>query len=118
MKEGDRLNSVFFAEFYCTFFSFFFFLSFCFFWLSRVSKRQNLLFTIQMLLFTYCFGIIHVLLMRSTATLYQKKVLKMDLTIPFTHLKIILLQYFQFSIFSFSISVTISSIQTYPIYFI
>ena len=38
--------------------------------------------------------------------------LKMGLIVLFTHLKIILLQYFQFSIFSFS---KISSIQTKPI---
>ena len=31
-----------------------------------------------------------------------KKILKMGLTVLFTHLKIILLQYFQFSVFSFS----------------
>ena len=40
--------------------------------------------------------------------------LKMCPTVLFTHLKIILLQYFQFSIFSFS---KISSIQTHPISF-
>ena len=39
--------------------------------------------------------------------------LKMGPTILFTHLKIILLQYFQFQ---FSISVTINSIQTDPVY--
>ena len=39
--------------------------------------------------------------------------LKMGLTVLFTHLKIILLQYFQFSVFSFS---KISSIQTDPWY--
>ena len=38
----------------------------------------------------------------------------MDPTILFTHLKIILLQYFQFSVFSFQFSATISSIQTDP----
>ena len=32
----------------------------------------------------------------------QKKILKMGLTVLFTHLKIILLQYFQFSIFNFN----------------
>ena len=41
--------------------------------------------------------------------------LKMDLTVLFTHLKIILLQCFQFSVFSFS---KISSIQTDPQYLI
>ena len=40
----------------------------------------------------------------------------MDPTILFTHLKIILLQCFQFSVFSFKFSATISSIQTDPIY--
>ena len=34
--------------------------------------------------------------------LRAKKILKMGLTVLFTHLKIILLQYFQFSVFSFS----------------
>ena len=38
----------------------------------------------------------------------------MGLTILFIHLKIILLQYFQFSVFSFQFSATISSIQTDP----
>ena len=37
--------------------------------------------------------------------------LKMDFTVLFTHLKIILLQYFQFSVFNFS---KINSIQTDP----
>ena len=41
-------------------------------------------------LFTYCLCTVHVL-----------KILKMGSTILFTHLKIILLQYFQFSVFSF-----------------
>ena len=44
--------------------------------------------------------------MGPTATLFIKKILKMGLTILFTHLKIILLQCFQFS-------ATISSIQTH-----
>ena len=43
------------------------------------------------------------------ATLFRKKMLKMGLTALFTHLKIILLQYFQFSVL-----VKISSIQTDP----
>ena len=42
--------------------------------------------------------------------LYIKKILKMGPTVLFTHLKIILLQCFQFSV-----SATISSIQTDPI---
>ena len=40
----------------------------------------------------YCSYIIHVLFMRLTTTLFRKKILKMKLTILFTHLKIILLQ--------------------------
>ena len=39
----------------------------------------------------------------------------MDPTVLFTHLKIILLKCFQFSVFSFQFSATISSIQTDPI---
>ena len=45
---------------------------------------------------------------------YQFFSLKMGPTVLFTHLKIILLQCFQFSVFSFS---KISSIQTDPIYY-
>ena len=76
MKEGDRLNSVFFAEFYCTFFSFFFFLFVFFFCFHafQEGKRQNLLFMIQMSLFIYCSDTIYVLFMRSTATLYKKNI--------------------------------------------
>ena len=40
----------------------------------------------------------------------------MGLTIVFTHLNIILLQCFQFSVFSFQFSATISSIQTHPMF--
>ena len=47
--------------------------------------------------------------MGPTATLLKKKKLKMALTALFTHLKIILLQCFQFSI-----SAKISCIQTDP----
>ena len=48
-------------------------------------------YTVQEILCT-----VHALLMRPTMTLFRKKILKMDPTILFTHLKIILLQYFQF----------------------
>ena len=86
-------------------FSFFFF-----FFFSRISgrERQNLLFMRQMSLFTHCSGTVYALFMGLTATLF-KKILKMGPTVLFTHLKIILLRYFQFSI-----SATISSIQTDP----
>ena len=58
----------------------------------------------------YCLSLFITLFTGSTTTLFRKKILKMSLTVLFTHLKIILLQYFQFSV-----SVTISSIQTDPI---
>ena len=51
--------------------------------------RQYLLLWTVYILFTHCAYTVHVL-----------KKLKMGLTILFTHLKIILLQYFQFSVFS------------------
>ena len=59
--------------------------------------------------FFFCFHVctVHVLFMGPTTTLFRKKKLKMGSTVLFTHLKIILLQCFQFSI-----SATISSIQT------
>ena len=41
-----------------------------------------------------------VLFMGPTISLFRKKNLKMGLTVLFTHLKIILLQYFQFSDFN------------------
>ena len=47
--------------------------------------------------------------MEATTTLLRKKILKMELTALFTHLKIILLQCFQFSV-----SAKISYIQTDP----
>ena len=48
---------------------------------------------------------IHILFITIHSTVYAQKILKMGLTVLFTHLKIILLQYFQFSV-----SATISSI--------
>ena len=62
-----------------------------------------------------CYGTVsgsHVLFTRPTNLTFQQLFsLKMGHTVLFTHLKIILLQYFQFSIFSFS---KISSIQIDP----
>ena len=56
------------------------------------------------------FSMSYALFMRSIITLFRKKkkkkTLKFSLTVLFTHLKIILLQYFQFSI--------INNIQTDP----
>ena len=49
-----------------------------------------------------------------SCTVYVLKNIKNETTILFTHLKIILLQCFQFSVFSFKFSATISSIQTDP----
>ena len=62
------------------------------------------MFTGQKSLFTPCLSLFTVLF-----TYY--KILKIDPTVLFTHLKIILLQYFQFSV-----SATINSIQTDPKY--
>ena len=45
---------------------------------------------------------VHALFMGHTTTLFRKKILKMDPIVLFTHLKIILLQYFQFLVFNFS----------------
>ena len=71
--------------------------SFFFFWPAFVDfGRQILLLWTVNALFTHCADTVHIL--------------KMDLTVLFTHLKIILLQCFQFSV-----SATISSIQTDPI---
>ena len=66
--------------------------------------RQILLFMRQMSQFTHCSDTVYTLFIGPTTTLF-KKIFKIDPTILFTHLKIILLQYFQFS-------ATISSIQT------
>ena len=82
-------------------FSVFLFLSF-FFLFSRISGRQ-------LSLFTHSSSTVHTLFIGPTTTLFRKKILKMDLTALFTHLKIILLQCFQFSI-----SAKISCIQTDP----
>ena len=44
---------------------------------------------------------VHALFTGRTTTLFKKKILKMGPTVLFTHLKIILLQYFVFLVFSF-----------------
>ena len=62
-----------------------------------------------MLLFMHYFNTVHALFMRPTATLFKKNILKIGPTVLFTHLKIILLQCFQFSV-----STTMSLIQTDP----
>ena len=72
-------------------------------------RRQILLFMRQILLFIHCSGTIYILFMRPTVTLL-KKILKIDLIILFTHLKIILLPCFQFLV-----STPINSIQSKPI---
>ena len=78
-----------------------FLLFFFFFHFTRFVERQETIITVA------------VLFMGPTATLFKKNILKMGPTILFTHLKIILLQWFQFSV-----STTIISIQTNPlIYF-
>ena len=50
----------------------------------------------------YCSRTVAALFMGPTTTLFRKNILKMGPTVLFTHLKIILLQCFQFLIFSFS----------------
>ena len=80
----------------------FFFLLFLFFFM-RFSFRG------QLALFMHCSLIVHILFTGPTS-LYLEKILKMSLTTLFTHLKIILLQCLQFSVFS-----KISCIQTDPI---
>ena len=69
-------------------------LSFSFFFLffSRVFY-----FLRQLSLFTHCNSTIYTLLMGFITTIFKKYILKMSPTVLFTHLKIILLQYFQFS---------------------
>ena len=73
-------------------FSFFLFLA------VKFDFSIHVLFTRFRFSLTLC--IVHTLFMEPTSTLFRKKKLKMGLTTLFTHLKIILLQYFQFSVFS------------------
>ena len=88
-------------------FSFVFFFSlhrFCF-------KGTRALFMHCWVLFIYCLNILF-------DTVYGLKNIKNGSMILFTYLKIILLQYFQFSVFSFQflVSAKISCIQTDPLY--
>ena len=85
--------------FYCVFGSMFAFfsLSFFFFLLHAFRRRQNLLFTYCLTLFTHCFGTIHALFIGPTITLF-KKILKINPTVLFTHIKII---YFVTIVFNF-----------------
>ena len=76
----DSASAFSFQSFPLSFFLFSFF-----FFHSRVSGRQNLMFTIVTTLF-----------MGPTVTLFRKKILKMSPMALFTYLKIILLEYFQF----------------------
>ena len=78
---------------FSAFFFFFFFFPRVFFFLRQLSQ------------FTYCNSTVY----DTHNHFIPKKIFKMDLTILFTHLKIILLQYFQFSI-----STKISYIQINP----
>ena len=71
---------------------FFFFLNFFSTWtVNLLCRDKNYCSCTVVVLFTYCSNTVHTL-----------KILKMGPMVLFTHLKIILLQYFQFSIFSFS----------------
>ena len=71
-------------------FAFFFFF---FPLLHAFQREQNSLFMYYLTLFTHCFGTVH----GTHSHFIQKKILKMGPTVLFTHLKIILLQCFQFS---------------------
>ena len=75
--------------------------AFYFFFFLRVNSNLTWIHCLRTV--QYCSYTVHVL-----------KILKMGPTILFTHLNIILLQCFQFSVFSFQFSATISSIQTHP----
>ena len=102
--QCDRLDSTFSAEscgVFSSFFWFFLFYFYFFFHTFQGGRRQNLLFMRQMSLFTHYSGTVYALFMGITTTLL-KKILKMGPTVLFTHLKIILLQYFQFLVFNFS----------------
>ena len=77
----------------CIFLLFFFF----FLLLHPFQRRKNSLFTYYLTLFRYCLRTVH-----GTHSHFIQKKLKMGPTVLFTHLKIILLQYFQFSIFNFN----------------
>ena len=94
----------------CVFISMFSFLFFFFFSFMHFRETK---FTVY-----NCSSTVYALFTESIATLFRIKILKIGLTVLLTHLKIILLQYFQFSVFSFqfSVSTKISSIQTAPIY--
>ena len=88
-------------------FSFFFF----FFFFSFMHFRETKF-------IVYNHSTAYALFTEPIVTLFRIKILKIGLTVLLTHLKIILLQCFQFSVFSFqfSVSTKISSIQTAPIY--
>ena len=64
----------------------------------------------QILLFIYCLYTVY----RTHNHFIQKKILKIGPTVLFTHLKIILLQYFSVFSFSFQFSVSVFSFQLYP----
>ena len=89
--------------FYCVFGSMFAFFSFLFlfffFLLHAFRRRQNLLFTYCLTLFTHCSDTIYALFMRPTITLLKKK-LKISPTILFIHIKII---YFVTVVFNFQL---------------
>ena len=73
----------------------FFSSSFFFFFFSSSYERWLVLF---IHVITLCGDkvTVHTLFMRLTTILFRKKILKIDLTVLFTYLKIILLQYFSF----------------------
>ena len=72
---------------------FYFFIFFYFFFMQCRETKFNVY---------NCSSTVYALFMGPTATLFRIKILKMGLTVLFTHLKIILLQCFQFSVFSFN----------------
>ena len=85
---------------------------FLFFFFSFMHFRET-----KFIVYNYS-STVYALFTEPIVTLFRIKILKIGLTVLLTHLKIILLQCFQFSVFSFqfSVSTKISSIQTAPIY--
>ena len=86
----SRLLHLFFLLFFLFFF-FFFFFHFTYFALG-----QGTIITVQ-----YCLCTVSVLFIHCSNTVHTFKNIKNCLTVLFTYLKIILLQCFQFSVFSF-----------------
>ena len=98
MSVWFQLKPTFTFSFHVSVFFFLFFFFFSAWPVNLLCRDKNYCSYTVSVLFTYCNSTVHAL-----------NILKMGLTVLFTPLKIILLQYFQFSV-----SATISSIQTVP----